>query len=150
MGCIINNTSYTLSIKTTLKKKTLRSYLNNLKKKEKQFCQLHNVQVSELKKIYQVMLFADRCSLILCQDSIPKAGRFLEINKSIQNEKYWIKELNNSSPLFTIEPWIFQKQRFQVQAEYKLLTQPSFSTNNEFEKEYFKADVKMKEWSFKH
>lgn len=130
-------------------KKAIDSFLASLKKQEKQFCKLNNLKKKELHDIYQIMLFADRCSLILCQDNVPSASRFLEINNSIKNESYWIKELDSSSTFLTIEPWIFQNDNFSVHAEYKLLKQSSFSSNEEFGKEYANAEVKIKTWNFK-
>lgn len=129
-------------------KKSIQSFLKLLKNQEKEYCKMHDISAEELKRVYQIMLFADRCSLILCQDAVPNAGRYLEINRSIENKSYWIKELKSSSSLLTVEPWIFQKDDFEVRAEYKLLRKTSFSSNQEFKKEFDDADVLMKTWSF--
>lgn len=128
------------------KKKTIFNYLKELEKIQDQLIREHGYSKAEVDAIYQVLVFADRCSLILCQNEIPTKNRALEINTSIDGKRFWIKEKESSE--IQIEPWIFEKNSFTLSAEYKLLKKNSFSSNNEFEKELKESSVKVKKWKF--
>lgn len=125
-------------------KKTIFNFLKELEKTQHQFIKEHGLTKAEVDAIYQVMVFADRCSLILCQDEIPTKNRALEINTSIDGKKFWIKEKESSE--IQIEPWIFEKDSFTLSAEYKLLKKNSFSSNNEFKTLLKESPVQIKKW----
>ncbi|MEO2062143.1 MAG: DUF3891 family protein [Christiangramia sp.] len=125
-------------------KKTLATYLDTLESKKRTYMKCYGLTQTDVQKMYQLMVFADRCSLILCQNAIPAMQRSLEINHSINNKTYWIREKENGT--VQIDPWIFKNEQFSVTAEYKLLAQPSFGSNKEFESLLNKSDVKIREW----
>tara|TARA_B100001063_G_C16397393_1_gene373167 strand:- start:199 stop:534 length:336 start_codon:yes stop_codon:yes gene_type:complete len=100
----------------------------------------------EVDKIYQIFVFADRCSLILCQDRLPEKNREIEINTSISGKTYWLSKKQSGD--MHIRPWIFAKKTFNLSTEYRLLTQSSFNDNNDFENELDKSPVKIKTWKF--
>lgn len=127
-------------------KKTIFNFLNELEKIENQFIKDHGHTKTEVNAIYQVLIFADRCSLILCQNKLPAKNRALEINTSIDGNRYWIKEKESSE--IQIEPWIFEKNSFTLSAEYKLLEKSSFTSNSEFEKLLKESPVRLKKWNF--
>lgn len=127
-------------------KRTIANFLNELEKIENQYRKDQKLSKEQVDAIYQVMVFADRCSLILCQNALPGKNRALEINTSIDNKQYFIK-LKESSEI-TVNPWIFKRQSFTLNADYKLLKQNSFANNKEFEEALNESPVKLKSWSF--
>ncbi|MFV8224319.1 DUF3891 family protein [Christiangramia aquimixticola] len=127
--------------------KSLSSFLETLHTREQSLIKANKLPVKKVKDTYQILVFADRCSLILCQDAIPAMNRKLEINTSIRDTTYFIKEKEDE--LITIEPWIFRSDNFSVNAEYKVLDQSSFKDNKEFEKCLNECPVRIKKWNFK-
>jgi len=125
-------------------KKTISKFLKELQQIEAGYMKDLDLTEKKLDAIYQIMVFADRCSLILCQDEIPMKNRQLEINTSIDGQTFWIKRKENGD--LQIKPWIFEKESFTVNAEYKLVTQSSFISNNEFEKLLDKSALKIRTW----
>jgi len=128
-------------------RKTIAKFLKELEQTEKAYIKDLDLSSKEIDEMYQIMVFADRCSLILCQDLIPEKNRSLEINTSIAGKTFWIKQKESGN--IQIEPWIFEKENFILEAEYKLITQSSFSSNKEFEKIVNENPVKIKRWELR-
>ena len=128
------------------RKKSLYNFLNKLEDQKEYFLKSNNLSSAELKSLYQIMIFSDRCSLILCQNEIPQKNRSLEINKSIDVQIYFIKELKNEA--LTIQPWIFKKDSFKVSAEYRLIEKTSFRDNEDFENSLNRSELKKRTWNF--
>lgn len=97
--------------------------------------------------LYDLMLFSDRCSLILCQDNIPAVGRQVEINKTIDNQRYFLKRTDKGS--LTVEPWPFQKETFQLDFEFRVLEGPTFKDNIELKEALEGATIKMRSYILK-
>ncbi len=127
-------------------KKTISDFLDKLEEKESHYIKSQNLTEKEVDEIYQILVFADRCSLILCQNAIPAKNRSLEINTSIKDKTFWIKQEESSS--IKVNPWIFEKENFTVNAEYKLLENNSFSSNNEFQRLLSESPIRFKSWNF--
>ncbi|MGA8855516.1 MAG: DUF3891 family protein [Christiangramia sp.] len=127
------------------KKKTLSKFIKELEETEASYIKDLNLTTKKVDAIYQIMVFADRCSLILCQDEIPMKNRKLEINTSIAGKTFWLK--GKESGDIQIEPWIFDKKNFTVEAQYKLIAQSSFNSKNEFESLLNKSPVQIKSWN---
>jgi hypothetical protein len=126
---------------------SLDNYLEKLKLQEEEYMNARKLSKKKVNEIYQILVFADRCSLILCQDAVPAMSRKLEINTSIRDATYFINEKEEG--LITVEPWVFKKDEFSVNAEYKLLEQSSFKDNKDFEKSLEASPVRIKKWNFK-
>lgn len=127
--------------------KKVSKFLSNLEAKKKNFMSNYKLSSSDVDSIYQIMVFADRCSLIMCQNGIPSLGRKLEINTSIGGKTYFI--MQNEAEQVKIEPWIFEPSKFKITCEYKLLEKSSFSSNKQFETELEKSSIRIKEWTLK-
>jgi len=127
-------------------KKTIRDFLEKLDKKEQQYIKSQNLTRDEVDSIYQIMVFADRCSLILCQAAVPNKNRMLEVNTSINDQTFWISEKPTTN--IRIEPWIFRSKHFTISAEYKLIEKNSFSSNEEFQRLLSESPVRFKTWTF--
>lgn len=126
-------------------KKTIADFIKELEKVEIHYIKSQNLTEDEVDAIYQIMVFADRCSLILCQNSLPTKNRLLEVNTSIGGKTFWIKRESSS---IQIKPWIFKNSSFTVNAEYKLLEKNSFSSNNEFQSLLAESTIRFKNWKF--
>lgn len=126
--------------------KSIMNFLKKLELQKQSYMKIYNIHNKEIDKIYQTMVFADRSSLILCQNALPTKNRKLEINKSIDGKTYFITV--NEQNEINIDPWIFQQSEFKLSAEYKLLEKSSFSSNKQFETFLKKTPIKIREWKF--
>lgn len=115
----------------------LKTVRNNAKTQRK----LYGFTKKNENAAYDLMRFCDRCSLILCQNEVPITGRKLEINKTIGNKCYFMNR--NEHQKYTIEPWPFESDNFEVEYEYRILTQPTFKTPNELKRAVELALVKV-------
>ena len=113
------------------------------KKGSKMYALLHTIQLDRKRQrslykidpateeaLYHILLFCDRLSLIILQRQIPAIQRALEINTTINNQTYFIKNVvGNTNEIY---PWIFEKDQFELTYESRIVTQLSFSSNKEF------------------
>ena len=127
-------------------KKSIAKFLSQLAVEKEKLSKINRFSKKYIETIYQIMVFADRCSLILTQDLIPTMNRKLEINTSINGDTYYIFQLQSGS--ITISPWIFEKDSFSLTCEYKLLTNSSFDNNASFKKSLQNSDTQIKKWEF--
>ena len=96
-------------------------------------------------KYYEILRFCDRCSLILCQKSIPAAGRKLEVNTGIAEKPHFILEKNGK---ITITPWCFEEDAFEISVEVHHLKQATFEDNMELKKALGEGDVELRVFRF--
>jgi len=122
----------------------IHSFMNEISMEIQELMKVNSLSDREVHDLYQVMVFADRCSLILCQNGVPAKNRELEINTSIQNNKYVISR-NENDEIF-IEPWIFEQDSFELSCEYKMLEKASFSGNKEFENCLRNTPSNLRHW----
>ncbi len=97
--------------------------------------------------IYQLLLFCDRCSLILCQDGVPALGRKLEINRTIDEETYFI--WRSESGDLHVSPWCFAEDTFTVSVEQRTLRQLQFASDEDLRQALASAEVSVVEWTFR-
>ncbi|AKP54157.1 DUF3891 family protein [Cyclobacterium amurskyense] len=121
--------------------KGLKDFLKNQEQLRNKILKEHNTSKTEAYSIYQVLLFCDRLSLILCKNEIPDAGRKIEINTSIDNKTYFLHQKDNG--IVTVEPWCFEQNKFEISIEEIILKQTKFNDQNEL-KEALEAANKSK------
>lgn len=119
--------------------KEFLEYVAKLRKKQRKLYSLRKKNENDL---YDIMLFCDRCSLILCQDEVPETGRKLEINHTIDDKTYYIMKTDRDA--MKIEPWPFQKEIFSLDFEYRHIDKITFKNNAELEQAIHDAPVKMR------
>ncbi len=124
----------------------MKAFLADIKKLRKAQRKLYGMTKEGQNALYNIMLFCDRCSLILCQDEVPEVERKLEINHSIENRSYYIR--TDKENILTIEPWPFENERFNLDFEYRILDKVRFKDNIELEEAIKKAPVKMRSFTF--
>ncbi|MGC1471169.1 MAG: DUF3891 family protein [Psychroserpens sp.] len=108
---------------------------------------LYHLKKSDEDALYDVMLFCDRLSLILCQDETPEVGRKLEINKSIKNRTYFIHK--NEDNILRVEPWPFEENDFTLNFEYRLLSSSNFKDNKALQHELENAQIRIRSLKFR-
>ena len=123
-----------------------KEFLKGMKHFRKVTCALHQVDTKEVERLYQIMIFSDRLSLILCQNEIPLLGRELEINKSIAGKTYFIKELEDGS--ITVRPWVFERDSFEISVDARLLKEIKFKNEKDFTEALARAAIYFKRWKF--
>ncbi|CAM4281604.1 DUF3891 family protein [Zobellia nedashkovskayae] len=121
-------------------------FLNDLKSFRATVCERYKVKPDKIAELYKIMIFADRLSLILCQDQVPQLGRELEINTSIDNKKYFIYESAKGNLI--VKPWPFKESSFDLSLESRLLSEIKFKDEDEFDAFLAKAPIKIKSWTF--
>jgi hypothetical protein len=77
---------------------------------------------------------------MICQGSIPPAGRKLEVNKTINDRCYYVYYKNDE---VVLDPWPFEKDSFTLHYEKKLLEKGSFENNPELASEIEKAPPQL-------
>ncbi|WP_026915799.1 DUF3891 family protein [Christiangramia portivictoriae] len=127
--------------------KMIDRFMQEMGLEMKELMKVYKLSDQEVHALYQIMVFADRCSLILCQNGVPAKGRELEINTSIQNKKYTIYR-NEHEEIF-IDPWIFEEESFQLSCEYKMLEKASFSGNEQFEDCLRNTPISLRTWELR-
>ncbi|HUH74697.1 MAG TPA: DUF3891 family protein [Chitinophagales bacterium] len=125
--------------------KRIDSFLTHEETERKLVHQLYNISDTKGREIYQILLFCDRLSLILCKDETPSIGRFLEINKTIGNKHYVIERREDNKLM--ISPWIFEKDEFELQIEERLIEQLSFNSSKEFENILLSTPPTLLSWT---
>lgn len=98
-------------------------------------------------KAYNLLQWADRCSLILCKDQLPANERRLEVFKDTEGQTYFIWQRKDDS--LGVDPWPFEEDKFEVWTERRLLSQLQFKNDEELAQALMAAKVEEKEWAFK-
>jgi len=122
----------------------MKKFLKGLDGLRKAQRKLYGLDQKDEDHLYDLMLFSDRLSLILCQDKIPEVGRKVEINKTIKNRRYFIKGSDTGS--LNVEPWPFEQDTFQLDFEYRILDRPTFKDNEELKHVLDNSKVKMRSY----
>jgi len=124
----------------------MKTLLDKIKEVSKNQRKLYGLTEGNQASLYNLMRFCDRCSLILCQDQIPTVGRQLEINETIGDTRYFIFKSGKES--LSVKPWPFEHKKFNLNYEYRLLSQSVFKNNAELEAELARAEVQLEEVRF--
>lgn len=119
------------------------SYLDNFRKS---VYELYDVIEDDVIPLYQIMVFSDRLSLILCQNEVPELERKLEINKSIGGATFFVSQGEDGN--FAVEPWIFKSDNFEIFINAKLLKEIKFDDEKEFTDALKAAPFHVKRWKF--
>lgn len=125
----------------------MNDFLKGIASLRKSQRKLYGMTKKDEDHLYDIMLFSDRCSLILCQDKMPEVGRKLEINKTIGNKRFFIRK--GDSDCLHIEPWPFEADTFQLDFEYRILNESTFKDNLSLKKAMEVAEIKMRSYMMK-
>jgi len=126
--------------------KEMQLFLVEVEKNRNNQRKLYALNKADEDALYDILLFCDRCSLILCQDKIPEVERKLEINKTIEKNTYFIAK--NAENKIKIEPWCFENDHFKLRLEYRILTKAAYKNNQELEHDLENAKVEIRTFQF--
>ncbi|MDT0295042.1 DUF3891 family protein [Mesonia ostreae] len=112
------------------KSKMLRNFFEQQKVLQQEMMNIYQLTKDDVLEKYELLRFCDRLSLILCKNEIPVMGRELEVNTSIDGKKYFISGRKNGS--LTVKPWIFEKEKFVLNIETRILNQANFKSESYF------------------
>ena len=124
----------------------MQLFLDEVEKNRSKQRKLYGLHRADEDALYNILLFCDRCSLILSQDKIPEVERKLEINQTIKNNTYFISK--NAENKIKIEPWCFENDYFTLSLEYRILTKASFKSNQELQEALKNAKVEIRIFQF--
>lgn len=102
---------------------------------------------AETERAYRLMLWCDRCSLILCQDLVPEAGRRLEVQMTPEGEPSFIRE--GEDGVVHIDPWPFEEEGFREGVEVRRLEQIAFASDEELHEALRVSPVEVRSWEFR-
>lgn len=125
----------------------MKSFLKKGKKFRKQTLKKIEITEGKLNEYYEILRFSDRLSLILCKDEVPENGRRLEINKSINNETFYVSKDGQNQLI--IEPWCFQDQSYDLSVETRYMEQATFSSGTALQSAIKNTVVTLKAFKFK-
>ena len=106
----------------------------------------HGLSQISIDKDYNILLFCDRLSLILCQDQVPHMQRQIEINQTINNERYFISEKEDQT--LTVSPWVFDTAQFEINVPSFIIEGSSFESIAQFRTALDNAKINFKAWKF--
>ena len=123
----------------------LQTFLKQQQQQQKQWRKDLGVTKKQAQHDYQLMLWCDRASLILCQSHIPQAERKLEVQRTPDGKRSYLWQTNNH---LTVDPWPFKPTTFTVTTEVHHLTQLEFASDEALLEALLGARVSYREWVF--
>lgn len=126
--------------------KKMQRFLEEESKFRKQTIKIFAITEEKLNEYYQILKFCDRLSLILCKDEVPKNGRSLEINQSINDETFFI--YRDDKDHLIIAPWYFKQESFDLSVESRYVKQATFSSGAALQRALDRTEVTSKNFEF--
>lgn len=128
--------------------KELDLLLDQQQKHQQQWRKSLKITKKEAEAAYRLLHWCDRCSLILCRRQLPEDQRQLEIFQGPDAQTYHIWQRSKDGSL-VVEPWPFEQRKFEVWAEYRLLDQPNFKSDEALATALHAAKVEEERWIFR-
>jgi hypothetical protein len=125
----------------------MRSLLEAEEKRGKRVLEDLHASATDLEAAYQILLFCDRLSLILCQGQIPAMNRRVEVISEPSGGRYDLWETDDES--LAIAPWPFERQAFEVAVEVRTLQQLEFASDRELQRHLRVTEVVQRRWVFR-
>ena len=101
----------------------------------------------EAQRAYNLMHWADRCSLILCKNELPADERRLEVFQDSEENPSFIWQRKDHS--LAIDPWPFEDKEFQVWVESRSLEKLTYENDEDLARNLLAAKVEEKQWVFR-
>lgn len=95
---------------------------------------------------YHIMFICDACSLVLAKNEVPAGGRKLELGKDPDGKSCFIFEKQGNC--YSIDPWPFESNQFQVFIEIFQINQLAFKSDSELYEAFDQAETIEKKWNF--
>lgn len=127
-------------------KSELDTFLDEQQENQRTWRRDLGLKKADAERDYQLLLWCDRCSLILCQDNVPQAGRKLEVQATPSGEKTFLFESNDGS--IVVEPWPFEEDNFEVSVEIHELSELAYESDEDLLEALRNAKVTYRSWQF--
>jgi hypothetical protein len=127
--------------------KKIDTFLDELEQQQKQWRKSLGISVRQAKADYALLLWCDRCSLILCQDEIPAAERRLEVQRTPGGKRSFLWQREDKT--LGVELWPFEEEEFSVNVEVHQLNQLRFESEAELRKALRETEVEFRSWTFR-
>jgi hypothetical protein len=127
--------------------KELANFLDELTTRQLAWRKSLKISSQQAKTDYALMLWCDRCSLILCQDEIPVAGRRLEVQRGPKGTRHFLYQREDKT--LGVDEWPFEEDEFSVSVEVHKLKQLRFEDEAELRKALQEARVEFRSWMFR-
>ncbi|MFT2007098.1 DUF3891 family protein [Pontibacter sp. 13R65] len=106
------------------------------------------ISQKEAQKAYTILNWCDSLSLLLCKNELPAGARAVEIAKGPGPETYFA--LQHTSGKVQVQPWPFTQEELEVQVEYRLLKQLTFSNDAELAEVLHHTEPAFKAFTLSH
>jgi Protein of unknown function (DUF3891) len=127
--------------------KELAKFLDELTDKQKHWRKSLGISDKQAKADYALLLWCDRCSLILCQEEIPAAQRRLEVQSGPKGTRHFIWQREDKT--LGVEDWPFEAEEFSVNVEVHHLAQLKFESETALRQALREASVEFRSWTFR-
>jgi Protein of unknown function (DUF3891) len=127
--------------------KTLDKFLSEIVAQQKEWRKSLDISAKQAKADYALLLWCDRCSLILCQDEIPASERRLEVQRGPTGTRHFLWQREDKT--LGVEAWPFEEDEFSVNVEVHQLKQLRFENEAELRKALKETRVEFRSWTFK-
>jgi hypothetical protein len=127
--------------------KALDKFLTEIEEQQKQWRKSLGISVKQAKADYALLLWCDRCSLILCQDEIPASERRLEVQCSPKSTRHFLWQREDKT--LGVETWPFEEDEFSVNVEVHKLNQLKFDSEAKLRQALQEATVEFRSWTFR-
>ena len=120
------------------------AFLKEQKALRQQWYRELGMDEKEAMQAYNLLEWADACSLLLCRGALQPEHRKLEISTGPNGQMYHLVQTDDTT--LTIEPWPFNVGSFNVGFEWRLIKQIQFTSSAQFRKAFLAAPVEETRW----
>jgi hypothetical protein len=125
----------------------LDKFLAEIEHQQKVWRKSLGISAKQAKADYALLLWCDRCSLILCQDELPASKRRLEVQRGPKGTRHFIWQREDKT--LSVEAWPFEEDEFSVNVEVHKLNQLRFESEAELRKALQEAAIEFRRWTFR-
>ena len=126
--------------------KELDAFLDEQQDNQAKWRRALKVKKAQAERDYRVMIWCDRCSLILCQSQVPANNRQLEVQLTPQGEPSFLWQREDET--LSVTPWLFEPDEFEISVEVSKLAQLEFASEEALELALEEATIEVKTWRF--
>ncbi|GAB3182012.1 DUF3891 family protein [Telluribacter humicola] len=126
--------------------KELEEFLKEQEQYQKRLMKELGVHKKKAELAYKFVEWCDALSLLLCMDKMQSEQRRMDISKGPDGTMYQLWQ--DTSGAMRVDPWPFEKNRFDVEVEFRHLHQLKFDSVEQLNSALVKAEVKVRKWEF--
>ena len=123
------------------------SFLDTQLQNQKSWRSSLRLTKEEARRDYNILHWADRCSLILCKNELPADEHKLEIFEDNGGKLSFIRQ--RKSGHLEVDPWPFEEPEFEVWVEARSVERLTFENDEDLAQTLFSAKAEEKKWVFR-